>query len=555
MKKPTVLLVDDEAIVRDSLSEWLKNSDFEVECASNGVEAIEKVQHKRFDTAVVDLKMPGMDGLEVMKRVKQNLPAIQIIIITAYGTPETAVEVLKEGACNYLTKPFTLDMLEKAIEKTYLKSQATETITPPKPEIAPEPVKEEVTEKPKIKEKQCIWSKAGVVSYRLCTNNFKCDSCEFAQTLMDKGAQVGDRPMMMDAIKKMLEKPGPERACRYTLSGQVTYRLCSNVYRCGQCAFNEAMEERLNAEEAKMTAKIKSMQGRKAKKTFTSLLIFIGVCICSGIVLATYSINSLVSHDQISSQDKLLQNPVTLNNLNHNSVDPFVIALNYYKEKHRDLSESLECYLQVVNIQQEYLDKIDSQIELPEQEIKLKIAQGDFLMQDLNFSIDQKLFAELKSRLRNIIMKSNQKKTENFISFNALVPFYQKEAINLKDKIDYNAWLKGTCPLCGNIPLMGKLDKGNGKLFLQCSLCQTVWPFMRVTCAFCNNTDQNFLGYFYLENNKAYRVNVCQQCKKYLKIVDERILNKEAFLQIENIVTDYLDRAAKNEGYQTTMLK
>lgn len=266
MKRPTVLLVDDEAIVRDSVSEWLKNDEYDVECACNGAEALERIQHKRFDTAVVDLKMPGMDGLEVTRRVKQNAPQVQIIIITAYGTPETAVEVIKNGASDYLTKPFTLDILEKVIEETYLKSQATETITLPRPEVAPETVTEEVKEKPKVKEKQCIWSKAGVVSYRLCTNNFKCDACEFAQTLMDKGTQVGDRPLMMEALKKMLEKPGPQRPCRYTLSGDVSYKLCPNVYQCSRCAFDQQMQEKIDAKAEQMITRMKNIKDHKAKK-------------------------------------------------------------------------------------------------------------------------------------------------------------------------------------------------------------------------------------------------------------------------------------------------
>jgi CheY-like chemotaxis protein len=286
MKKPTILLVDDEAIVRDSISEWLKNSNFEVDCASNGAEALECVQHKRFDTAVVDLKMPGIDGLEVMRRVKQTAPQINIIIITAYGTVENAVEALKGGASDYLTKPFTLDKLEKAIENSYTKastelsrtsSQATETITLPEPKTAPAPVKKESEchpervegeEKPKAKEKQCIWSKAGVISYRVCINNFKCDACEFAQTLMDKGAPntFGDRPLMMDAMKKMIEKPGTQRPCRYTLSGDVSYKLCPNVYQCFKCSFDQQMQEKIDAKAEQMAARVKSMQERKAKK-------------------------------------------------------------------------------------------------------------------------------------------------------------------------------------------------------------------------------------------------------------------------------------------------
>lgn len=265
MKKQSVLLVDDEAIVRDSISEWLKEDHYEVDCAADGMEALDKVKEKAFDTVVVDLKMPGIDGIEVMRRVKQTKPQVKVIIITAYGTAETAVEAMKKGASDYLMKPFTPDKLEKSLDEVYAQSTAVEA--PAEPAQAPAKEAPVAEPKPKAKpEKQCIWSKAGVVAYRICINNFRCDSCEFAQTLMDKGAQVGDRPMMMDALKKMLEKPGPERACRYMLSGQITHRLCSNVYQCGKCAFNEYMEEKLDAEAAKMTAKIKSMQERKAKK-------------------------------------------------------------------------------------------------------------------------------------------------------------------------------------------------------------------------------------------------------------------------------------------------
>jgi len=269
MRKARILLVDDEAIVRNSVSEWLKNDAYEVECASNGIEALEKFSGDKFDTAVVDLKMPGIDGLEVMKRIKKVAPQTRVIIITAYGNTENAVEAMKWGASDFLPKPFTMDKLEQVIEQTATKDSVATVEAPPAPP-ATAPV-EEVKEKAKPKtEKQCIWSKAGVVSYKVCSNNFRCDSCEFAQSMMDKGAQVGDRPMMMDAMKKMLEKPGPERSCRYMLSGQINYKLCSNVYRCAQCSFNEFMEDKLDVEAAKMTAKIKGMQERKAKKAATN---------------------------------------------------------------------------------------------------------------------------------------------------------------------------------------------------------------------------------------------------------------------------------------------
>lgn len=238
-----------------------------------------------------------------------------------------------------------------------------------------------------------------------------------------------------------------------------------------------------------------------------------------------------------------------------NSTSLLVTEIEHYKKQYPDLSDSLDIHLRVCNLQQEYFDKIKSQVKMSDEEVNHKIEQGDFLLKGVDFTINQQFFAELKERLRDVIHKAGgmeiPTEAERFISLNALKPFYRKEAIEFKGRINYNSWTKGICPVCGSAPLMGKLGEDNGKLFLECSLCETTWPFPRVTCAFCDNTDQNTLGYFYPENNKAYRINVCQQCEKYIKIIDERILNKKAVLQIENIVSDYLDVAVEREGYQT----
>ncbi len=265
-KKRNVLLVDDEAVVRNSLSEWLKDDGYDVASAEDGESALKILKERQFDTAVVDLKMPGVDGLEVLRKAKQTYPQINIIIITAYGTVENAVEAMKRGAVDYLTKPFTPADLEKAIENAYRKAQGLAGLTEEASTavVTPQPVVEKPKAEPKAKE--CIWSKAGVVSHRICINNFRCDTCEFGQSMMDKGVEAADRPMMMDAMKKLLEKPGPKRACRYMLSGDVSYRLCSNLYQCGKCSFNEYMEAKLEAESAKMAARVKAMRARKAKQ-------------------------------------------------------------------------------------------------------------------------------------------------------------------------------------------------------------------------------------------------------------------------------------------------
>lgn len=116
MKKISILLVDDESIIRESFSEWLINDGYEVECAADGTEALEKAKTRAFDTALVDLKMPGLNGIEVMKLLKKDSPHTSVIIITAYGTADTEAEAREAGASDYLRKPFTFETLEQSIQ-------------------------------------------------------------------------------------------------------------------------------------------------------------------------------------------------------------------------------------------------------------------------------------------------------------------------------------------------------------------------------------------------------------------------------------------------------
>lgn len=252
-KKTKVLLVDDEAILRDSVSEWLRGDNYHVECAENGEDALKLAQTTRFDTAVVDLKMPGIDGFQVLDRLRSSSPDTKVIIITAYGTIDTAVDAMKRGAVEFLSKPFTPDVLEKAIDKS---ASGAVVMEPAKEAVLPATV-----EVRKAKEKQCVWAKAGVISARVCTSNYKCDSCEFSLQLIEEG---GGKDPLADAIKKMLEKPGCARACRYMLSGDVSHRLCTNLYKCEMCEFEHNMSERKEVETEKMVRKMKAMRDRKA---------------------------------------------------------------------------------------------------------------------------------------------------------------------------------------------------------------------------------------------------------------------------------------------------
>jgi acetyl-CoA synthetase len=117
--KGTVLVVDDEAIVRDSLTEWLRNGNYNVVTAADGKSALQSLKQKRIDTAVIDLKMPGMDGIELIKKAKKDYPKIDFIVLTAYGTAESSAEAIKSGATEFLSKPITAAKLEKIIEKLH----------------------------------------------------------------------------------------------------------------------------------------------------------------------------------------------------------------------------------------------------------------------------------------------------------------------------------------------------------------------------------------------------------------------------------------------------
>jgi DNA-binding NtrC family response regulator len=136
-----VLVVDDEAIVRESLLEWFREDGHEVAQASSAREALERVKEGPWDLALVDIKMPGMDGLELQRRIREAAPGTTVIIMTAYASVETAVQALKDGAYDYITKPFDPERLTHLVraagerrtlveENRRLKSQLATVVTP-----------------------------------------------------------------------------------------------------------------------------------------------------------------------------------------------------------------------------------------------------------------------------------------------------------------------------------------------------------------------------------------------------------------------------------------
>ena len=113
--KANLLVVDDELIVRDSLDKWFREEGYDVAVAESAHDALAKMAAKRFDLALVDIKMPGTDGVELQRRMHEIDPDMLVIIMTGYASVETAVAALKNGAYDYVSKPFDPDDIAHAV--------------------------------------------------------------------------------------------------------------------------------------------------------------------------------------------------------------------------------------------------------------------------------------------------------------------------------------------------------------------------------------------------------------------------------------------------------
>jgi len=112
-----VLVVDDDQDLRDNLMEVLSENGFSPDSAENGEIALEKLQDNMFDLVLLDSVMPGMDGLETLPLIKRTYPKTQVIMLTAFSTVNSAVEAMRSGADDYITKPFKIDELLVAIRR------------------------------------------------------------------------------------------------------------------------------------------------------------------------------------------------------------------------------------------------------------------------------------------------------------------------------------------------------------------------------------------------------------------------------------------------------
>ena len=189
-KKKKVLLVEDETVVRESVRDWLVEDGYDVECVETGEEALERIKQEEFGVIVLDLRLPGIDGLQVFEHAKEITPETKGIIITAYPSDETREKAKKLKLLDYLAKPFKVDDLEKTIDGALGEADAVKG------------------------KKKHLWLELGAVSYRLCDRDYKCGSCAFAQDIQDRFGTIS--VIGEDEVAKLRKLPGSQRLCRYT---------------------------------------------------------------------------------------------------------------------------------------------------------------------------------------------------------------------------------------------------------------------------------------------------------------------------------------------------
>ena len=110
-KTKNILAIDDEQIVRMCCTRILRAAGYDVDTSNGGPSALQMIKEKRYDVVLTDLKMPGMDGIDVMVELKKKMPDAKVIVVTGYSTTETAARAMTMGAWNYLEKPFSPETL------------------------------------------------------------------------------------------------------------------------------------------------------------------------------------------------------------------------------------------------------------------------------------------------------------------------------------------------------------------------------------------------------------------------------------------------------------
>jgi len=119
MKRPRILLVDDEVAFANNLLKLLSKRGYDVVVVYNGADAVNMVGEKEFDVIILDMKMPGMDGIATLKEIKKKAPLVEVVILTGHGSVESGIEGMQLGAFDFLMKPVSIDDLQEKVSEAY----------------------------------------------------------------------------------------------------------------------------------------------------------------------------------------------------------------------------------------------------------------------------------------------------------------------------------------------------------------------------------------------------------------------------------------------------
>ena len=266
-KMKPILIVEDEAIMRESLQDWLTDGGYHVEAVDEGEKALKAIDEKDFGVVILDLRLPGKDGLEVLKEAREKRPQLKGIIITAYPSVNSAVEAMKEGAIDYLGKPFDLNNLEKVVR---------ETLGPVQVEIKPRVVAKEAVAEPIVVEEAKVEEVITVapeeIPVHLEKGKAHFEARRYHEALKEFQAILATAPGNIETrvwirkVEEALAAPKVEavaegeaaplteevkpKECLWMKMGMVAHRICTNDYDCLTCEFDQMMQEKMVSGEA-----------------------------------------------------------------------------------------------------------------------------------------------------------------------------------------------------------------------------------------------------------------------------------------------------------------
>ena len=232
-----ILIVDDEAIMRESLRDWLTDLGYQVETAEEGEQALKTCAEQDFGVVILDLRLPGKDGIEILKEARAKRPDLRGVIITAYPSIQTAVQAMKEGAVDYLPKPFDLDELGRLIQEAMGPTEAA-------PRMAELPVIAEIREEEWAGVEEVINEATGKVCLPPCQI-----ACPIGENIQRTNVMIALLPQDAEEAYRQIIKVGDEIYDKNPL-----FMVCS--YICGLCERECNYKDRTGAIKRKMLKRL-----------------------------------------------------------------------------------------------------------------------------------------------------------------------------------------------------------------------------------------------------------------------------------------------------------